>query len=922
MRYLTICFSLIWFVSYSQVPSRLSLGGMTLKLDQDARKRVQAKITSLQKNQRYFEIYLQRCLIYFPVIEIALAERSIPADFKYLALQESALIGDAVSRSNAVGYWQFKKITGLERGLRIDSQVDERKHILSASRAAAAYLKSHYALIKNWVITLLSYNMGLQGALGAREAQQIRNDFFQLDKNTHFYIIHFLAHKLAFESAYKKAKPETVLMIYPTSGGENFNTIASKINVPAQRLLAYNKWLLARTIPTDKPYNFLVPVRNNEEKRLTALGLQRIESHKIVGQVKQKPKLAEPTETDLNQPLKVPQNRTSDPMFKQVNNLSALITGNNPNLIQILQQAQIKQRKFLTINDISLQDPLKPNQVYYLQNKKNKSKNREFHYLQQGETLWDVAQLYGLKVKKLKRLNRITTDEQIQVGRKLHLKKRRKRHTSIEIKNGVPQKKEIVKPEQPKPRPQIVIPSDGEIIKVSNKEQAKVSESELKDRNFHAVKKGETVFSICKLYKVDVLELKRLNNLPNDLSLKEGQILILKKDTEEETIDNPLSKTILIDESGKAREVDSDSVVVDKNKPEPATRPTKTVKTYFPKKNETLATIAQKYKVDLELLKVWNGIEDATKPVKKTVYLTRPKLPPPKNNSATRTEPIAKDTTNKVLVKDTVAEIKAATKDTLTHKLPTADDEKLVKPKSPPKRAYHVVEKGETLYKITKTYKISIAELRNWNALSDNIISIGDTLWVQAAHNKPAKPQSHRVRAGETIYDIAAIYGLSVTEIRKLNNLSPTAELTVNQKIKLVSEGVIPPKQTSKEKTVPAKTSKPVVQVRKHTVKAGETLYQISKLYSISSQDLKTWNDLESNSISIGQELVVSKPGKGVQEVKAQSEPADSDIHIVQKGETLYAISKKYKISVQDILRINNKSTPNLSVGEKLKIKK
>ena len=64
--------------------------------------------------------------------------------------RESSLISDAVSTSNAVGFWQFKKATAEEVNLRVDQEIDERKSIVSATRGAATYLKKHQSYLDNW----------------------------------------------------------------------------------------------------------------------------------------------------------------------------------------------------------------------------------------------------------------------------------------------------------------------------------------------------------------------------------------------------------------------------------------------------------------------------------------------------------------------------------------------------------------------------------------------------------------------------------------------------------------------------------------------------------------------------------------------------------------------------------------------------
>ena len=63
---------------------------------------------------------LDRVSLYFPIIERVLNEEKIPDDFKYLSIQESALISTAKSSSNAFGFWQFKEETAKTHGLIIN----------------------------------------------------------------------------------------------------------------------------------------------------------------------------------------------------------------------------------------------------------------------------------------------------------------------------------------------------------------------------------------------------------------------------------------------------------------------------------------------------------------------------------------------------------------------------------------------------------------------------------------------------------------------------------------------------------------------------------------------------------------------------------------------------------------------------------
>lgn len=101
-----------------------------------------------------------------------------------------------------------------------------------------------------------------------------------------------------------------------------------------------------------------------------------------------------------------------------------------------------------------------------------------------------------------------------------------------------------------------------------------------------------------------------------------------------------------------------------------------------------------------------------------------------------------------------------------------------------------------------------------------------------------------------------------------------------------------------------------------HTVRKGETLYSISKLYGLETDTLKVWNNLSSNDLSIGQVLKVSA---GENNTVAQSSEMR---YIVQQGDTLYAISRKTGIAVEKIKSINNLISNELKIGQELILKK
>ena len=244
------------------VPATLDLVGLRLTLDDDARQLVQAKVNSLCRHQASLDERVARAEAAFPLIDKVLAEEGVPTDFRYLALQESALQGNAESPHGAVGYWQMKRETALSLGLTVDGRVDERRHLTASTRAAARYLTRNNASLHNWANALLSYYTGLGGVRAYTRPDDAEAHDIRFTGRTNQYLLDFVAQKVVFEPACaQQAVPFVPWGEVPAAAGQTLAQQAAALSADPGTVSELNPWLLAREVPQDgHTYTLVVPL--------------------------------------------------------------------------------------------------------------------------------------------------------------------------------------------------------------------------------------------------------------------------------------------------------------------------------------------------------------------------------------------------------------------------------------------------------------------------------------------------------------------------------------------------------------------------------------------------------------------------------------------------------------------------------------
>ena len=301
------------------------------------------------------------------------------------------------------------------------------------------------------------------------------------------------------------------------------------------------------------------------------------------------------------------------------------------------------------------------------------------------------------------------------------------------------------------------------------------------------------------------------------------------------------------------------------------------------------------------------------------------------------------------------------------------------------KTKFYKIKRGDSLSEIANKFGVTLSELKKWNHIKGTYATRGKTLKIYSYDTVVVKPKEekenavaetkkepvteevnpavaetkykeeqvvsfvnttkkHKVRKGDNLSSIADKYNVSVSDLKKWNNLKKntvasgkvlkikTTERVVSKVKKEIKSDkkatdpkneVVADKENSDSEVVEKKEYK----TQEYVVLKGDNLSNIAKKHKVSAEDLKLWNNLTDDNIQLGSTIIVSrieivvaeKPNK---KPKSAKKPKKVDEHYyVQKGDSLYKIAKKYPgVTISDIKKWNGISNENLKPGMKLKI--
>ena len=198
----------------------------------------------------------------------------------------------------------------------------------------------------------------------------------------------------------------------------------------------------------------------------------------------------------------------------------------------------------------------------------------------------------------------------------------------------------------------------------------------------------------------------------------------------------------------------------------------------------------------------------------------------------------------------------------------------------------YTVVKGDTLYKIANQFGVTVNDIITANNLKSNTLQIGQKLSIPILKQENIE---YYVQSGDSLWSIARKFNTTVDEIKKLNDLT-TNLLNINQRLLI-------PKETDNNISEEQK-------YYEYTVISGDTLYSIARKYNTTANELLSYNNLSSTTLSLGQKIKI---------------PIEF-VYTVKKGDTLYSIAQNYNTTVDNIKKKNNLTSNSLSIGQLLLI--
>ncbi|QMW07128.1 LysM peptidoglycan-binding domain-containing protein [Spirosoma foliorum] len=528
--------------SLPDIPSDINLAGTPIHVTQQGRLLIQQEMQILYAHPATIHHDISVLQQLTPILKPLLDKANLPDDFRFVVLPFAEV--------DSVGFWALSKLHGRRLNLRMDSYVDERFHFAISTEVVLNELVRLQETQKNYALTLLKY---LQENTDSRLSQLTDPIYILLGTQNSPLIWKILARKLVFEQEVLNYRPSVnyILYTYPNGEGQTLNAIAERLQITEDQVRPLNRWLKTTYIPTNKEYSILVQVTSEEFSRVQLLATSESRNDKL-----RQPSSAFPVLVkvkDKSDKLR------SDVVFYTINERHGVQAQNCDNIITLAFYGNITVGNFLKYNDLSVDNSaIRPGEVYYLQTKAKRGKI-PFHVTQKNQTLLEISNRYGIRLKSLLKYNHMTATQKLQPGRIVWLQTKRPTSQPIEYIQLPPEEPIIARakplmpyqdslqkqPDEIKILPKPSIVKDSLVIADDRLQTVDDDTLILLDvaptavpvtTKQHVVTPGQTYYAISRLYGVTVNQLYDWNKLSERIPLRIGQRLIVGVSTQQQVI--------------------------------------------------------------------------------------------------------------------------------------------------------------------------------------------------------------------------------------------------------------------------------------------------------------------------------------------------------------------------------------------------